>query len=189
MRKWWNVMCLSEDVQYWMFPRVVFEVWRQMADDHFGRWRGAPLWRRGNKEPFGSALWSTPQCSGDPGVTPWYQRSCPPTVSFGESAIHTHPNPPPPHNLPHCVSERRFPPTCLYPQLSIRGFQLHALKGTPSPPTPSFSSSSVELLLSGLLSALTLYQVVSICCFSVEPPIVRIPNPLFVSPQCYLAID
>lgn len=76
-------------------------------------------------------------------MTPCYQRSCPPTVSFGESAIRTHPNPPPPHSLPHCVSERRFPPTCLYPQLSIRGFQLYSLKGTPSPPTPSFSSSSV----------------------------------------------
>lgn len=42
---------------------------------------------------------------------------------------------PHPHNHPHCVSKWRFPPTCLYPQLSIIGFQL-AVSGEHPPPPP-----------------------------------------------------
>lgn len=50
---------------------------------------------------------------------------------------------PPARNHPHCVSKRGFPPTCSYPQLSIRGFQLNGLRRTsPAPPPPPPSSSS-----------------------------------------------
>ena len=46
----------------------------------------------------------------------------------------------------------------------------------------------MELLPSGLLSALALYQV--ICCFSVTHPNVLLPNPLFffsLQPRCFSA--
>lgn len=109
IRNWWNVMCLSEDAQYRM-------MWRQMADDHFGRRRSAPPWRRGNKEPW--VGWA--QCSDllrNAPVTPvWlpdtkgHAHPLSPLANQRSTLIWTLPHP----TTSHAVSQNEdsHPPAC-----------------------------------------------------------------------------
>lgn len=70
--------------------------------------------------------------------------------------------PPASQNHPHCISKGWFPPTCPFPQPSIRSFLLYYLRSKNQTP-PRLQASkhfSMELLPYGLLSALALKQIV-----------------------------
>lgn len=101
---------------------------------------------------------------------------------------------PHPHNHPHCVSKWRFPPTCLYPQLSIIGFQLCSLRRTS--PSSSYSSSVPPHLstppwnyfyLAYFPPSLYIKLYIIYMFFPATIPNIPLLSPLFLSPQpwCY----
>lgn len=130
-----------------------------MAKDYLGRWNHS-LRMGGKRAQSSKPLPNAP-------LTPiWLPDTKGHARLLSPSAKLRSPIPPTPHHHPHCVSKWRFPPTCLYTQLSITGLQHYSLRRTPPlllllflrPPT--LPCASMELLPSGLLSALALYQVV-----------------------------